>query len=93
MWLNYHIIVDPTLINMITGLGMQGPNPQDYYPGKTANRAISHKSNSEMSGRCIVIQVDIDGHPPFLTGSKQFSDNFGNLLFLAVLTSGAILRA
>jgi hypothetical protein len=31
-----------------------------------------------------VIQVDIDGHPPFPTGSKQFFDNFGNLLFLAV---------
>jgi hypothetical protein len=40
-----------------------------------------------------VIQMDIGGHPPFPIGSKQFSDNFGNLLFLAVLTSGAILRA
>ena len=28
-----------------------------------------------------LIQVDIGGHPPFPTGSKQFSDN---LLFLAV---------
>jgi len=41
----------------------------------------------------VMIQVDIDGHPPFPTGSKQFSGNFGNLLFLAVLTSGAILMA
>jgi hypothetical protein len=32
----------------------------------------------------MVIQVDISGHPPFSTGSKQFSGNFGNLLFLAV---------
>jgi hypothetical protein len=40
-----------------------------------------------------MIHMDIGGHPPFPTGSKQFSDNFGNLLFLAVLTSGAILRA
>jgi hypothetical protein len=31
----------------------------------------------------ILIQVDIGGHPPFSTGSKQFSSNFGNLLFLA----------
>jgi hypothetical protein len=31
-----------------------------------------------------LIQVDIGGHPPFSTGSKQFSGNFGNLLFLAV---------
>ena len=30
-----------------------------------------------------MIQVDISGHPPFPTGSKQFSGNFGNLLFLA----------
>jgi hypothetical protein len=28
--------------------------------------------------------VDISGQPPFPTGSKQFSGNFGNLLFLAV---------
>ena len=32
----------------------------------------------------IQIQVDIGGHPPFPVGSKQFSDNFGNLLFLVV---------
>jgi hypothetical protein len=31
-----------------------------------------------------LIQVDIGGHPPFSTCSKQFSGNFGNLLFLAV---------
>jgi hypothetical protein len=32
---------------------------------------------------CSMIQVYIGVHPPFPTGSKQFSDNFGNLLFLA----------
>jgi hypothetical protein len=31
-----------------------------------------------------LIQVDIGGHPPFPNGSKLFSGNFGNLLFLAV---------
>jgi hypothetical protein len=31
-----------------------------------------------------LIQVDIGGHPPFPIGSKQFSGNFGNLLFLVV---------
>jgi uncharacterized protein YaaR (DUF327 family) len=35
-----------------------------------------------------LIQVDIGGHPPFPTGSKQFSGNFGNLLFLAVFNFG-----
>jgi hypothetical protein len=33
----------------------------------------------------LMVQVDIGGHPPFSTASKQFSGNFGNLLFLAVL--------
>jgi hypothetical protein len=28
--------------------------------------------------------MDIGGHPPFPTGSKQFFGIFGNLLFLAV---------
>jgi hypothetical protein len=32
----------------------------------------------------LLIQMDIGGHPPFPNRSKQFSDNFGNLLFLAV---------
>jgi hypothetical protein len=40
-----------------------------------------------------LIQIDISVHPPFPTGSRQFSDNFGNLLFLAVLTFEAILKA
>jgi hypothetical protein len=31
-----------------------------------------------------LIQVDIGVHPPLPTGSKQFSGNFGNLLFLAI---------
>jgi hypothetical protein len=30
-----------------------------------------------------LIHGDIGGHPPFPTGSKQLSGNFGNLLFLA----------
>jgi hypothetical protein len=31
-----------------------------------------------------LIQVDINGHPPYPASSKQLSGNFGNLLFLAV---------
>jgi hypothetical protein len=30
-----------TLINRITGLSMQGPDPQDFYPGKTSDRALA----------------------------------------------------
>jgi hypothetical protein len=40
----------------------------------------------------VLIQLDISGHPPFPTGSKQFSGNFGNLLFLAVFHFRAVLR-
>jgi hypothetical protein len=35
--------------------------------------------------------VDIGGHTPFPIGSKQFFGNFGNLLFLAIFTSKAVL--
>jgi hypothetical protein len=45
-------------------------------------RDFSHFNNLEY----FMIQVDIGGHPPFPTGSKQFSGNFGNLLFLAVFS-------
>jgi hypothetical protein len=31
-----------------------------------------------------MIHVDIGSHPPFPTGSKQLSGNFGNLIFLEV---------
>jgi hypothetical protein len=43
LWLNYRITVDPTLINWIIGLNMQGPNPQDVYPGKTADHALAQR--------------------------------------------------
>jgi hypothetical protein len=43
LWLNHHITVDPTLINQITGLSMQGPDPQDFYPGKTADHALAQR--------------------------------------------------
>jgi hypothetical protein len=41
LWLKHHIYIDPVLINRITGLSMQGPDPQDYYPGKTVDHALS----------------------------------------------------
>jgi hypothetical protein len=37
------ITVDPTLINRITGLSMQGPDPQDFYPGKSMDRALTQR--------------------------------------------------
>jgi hypothetical protein len=35
--------MDLTLINWITGLIMQGLDPQELYPGKTADRALAAK--------------------------------------------------
>jgi hypothetical protein len=43
LWLNRRITIDPVLINMIIGISMQGPNPHEYYPGKTADYALSQK--------------------------------------------------
>jgi hypothetical protein len=41
LWLNYCIAVDLNLINRITGLSMQGPDPEDFYPEKTIDRALA----------------------------------------------------
>jgi hypothetical protein len=43
LWLNRRITVDLTLIHRITGLSMQGPDPQDFYPGKTVDHALAQK--------------------------------------------------
>jgi hypothetical protein len=43
LWLDCHITVDPMLIHRITGLSMQGPDPQDFYPGKVIDRALAQK--------------------------------------------------
>jgi hypothetical protein len=41
LWLNRRITVDPTLINQIIGLIMQGLGPQDFYPGKTMDLSLA----------------------------------------------------
>jgi hypothetical protein len=43
LWLDHRITVDPTLIHRITRLSMQGPNPQDFYPGKSIDHALAQK--------------------------------------------------
>jgi hypothetical protein len=43
LWLDRRITVDLTLIHRITGLSMQGPDPQDFYPGKAADRALAQR--------------------------------------------------
>ena len=43
LWLNRRIIVDLTLIHRIIGLSMQGPHPQDFYPGMAFDRALAQR--------------------------------------------------
>jgi hypothetical protein len=43
LWLDHCIIVDPMLIHRITGLSMQGPDPQDFYPRKATDRTLAQK--------------------------------------------------
>jgi hypothetical protein len=55
--------------------------PMDYWTTTPCN--MRRMTRERHSSSHWLIQVDIGGHPPFSTGSKQFSGNFGNLLFLA----------
>jgi hypothetical protein len=41
LWLDRCITVDLTLIHLITGLSMQGPDPHQFYPGKTSDRSLA----------------------------------------------------
>jgi hypothetical protein len=41
LWLDRCITVDLVLIHRITGLSMQGPNPQDFYPRKVVDRTLA----------------------------------------------------
>jgi hypothetical protein len=43
LWLNCRITVDLMLINQIIGLSMQGPDPQEFYPGKAMDHTLAHK--------------------------------------------------
>jgi hypothetical protein len=43
LWLYCRITVDPVLINRIIRLSMQGPDPHEYYPGKTADCTFAQK--------------------------------------------------
>ena len=41
LWLDRHVIVDPTLIHLITGLSMQEPDPHQFYLRKTSDRSLA----------------------------------------------------
>jgi hypothetical protein len=41
LWLYRHVTMDMTLIHMITGLSMQGPDPHKFYPGKAVDRTLA----------------------------------------------------
>jgi hypothetical protein len=40
IWLDKRITIDLALIHRITRLSMQGPDPQEFYPGKAADHAL-----------------------------------------------------
>jgi hypothetical protein len=40
LWLDRRVTVDPMLIHMITRLSIQGPDPQQFYPGKAADHSL-----------------------------------------------------
>jgi hypothetical protein len=39
-WLDSHVTVDPALIHLITRLSMQGPDPHQFYSGKTSDCSL-----------------------------------------------------
>jgi hypothetical protein len=39
--------MDLTMIQLITGLSMHGPNPQQFYPGKTSDRSLAQCINED----------------------------------------------
>jgi hypothetical protein len=41
MWLNRHVTMDLALIHLITGLSMQGLDPQQFYPGKASYHSLA----------------------------------------------------
>jgi hypothetical protein len=43
LWLDSRITIDLALIHKIIGLSMQGPDPQDFYPGKAADCALGQQ--------------------------------------------------
>jgi hypothetical protein len=69
---------------------MTAPTPRQVaHPGPNLVEISSSDEGTQRNGELLpkergLIQVNIDGHPLFLTGSKQFSGKFGNLLFLTV---------
>jgi hypothetical protein len=43
IWLERCITIDLMLIHRIIGLSMQGLDPQDFYPGKVADHALTQR--------------------------------------------------
>jgi hypothetical protein len=41
LWLDRCIIVDLTLIHLITRMSMQALDPQQFYPGKNSNLSLA----------------------------------------------------
>jgi hypothetical protein len=51
LWLDRCITIDLVLIHQITGWRMQGPDPQDFYPGTVADHALVQRHKRHLR-RC-----------------------------------------
>jgi hypothetical protein len=60
LWLNLRIIVDLMMINRITSLSMQGPDPQEFYPGKSMGCTLSTEDQGHL-WRCQEGNVRLQG--------------------------------
>jgi hypothetical protein len=61
----------------------QNVQQQEQHVPQTPASVVRRYTRLSIPPERYLIQVDIEGHPPFPNGSKQFSGHFGNLLFLA----------
>ena len=78
--LEHDLFTPVTTLNMVSFQSVFLPSNEDLLEAMTEFCPLTWCHSRALSS---LIQVDIGGHPPFPTGSKQFSGNFGNLLFLA----------
>jgi hypothetical protein len=60
LWLYRHITIDLMLIHRIIGLSMQGPDPQDFYPGK-GYRSRTGTENQRHIWKCRKGNVRLQG--------------------------------
>jgi hypothetical protein len=72
--------MDPTLIHLIIGMSMQGPNPHQFYPGKTLDHSLPQR-----------IKEDYDYVEKGKRGYKVASIQYGTVHLSFHLIAGKII--